>query len=34
MKMASLEERLDHLLRIKVDAPPLAQWDPSAAVDF
>ena len=28
------EERLDHLLRIKVDAPQLAQWDPSAAVDF
>ena len=22
------------LLRIKVDAPPLAQWDPSAAVDL
>ena len=28
------EDRLDHLLRIKVDAPPLAQWDPSAAVDL
>ena len=28
------EERLDHLLRIKVDAPPLAQWNPSAAVDL
>ena len=28
------EDRLDQLLRIKVDAPPLAQWDPSAAVDL
>lgn len=28
------EDRLDHLLRVKVDAPPLAQWDPSAAVDL
>ena len=28
------EDGLDYLLRIKVDAPPLAQWDPSAAVDL
>ncbi len=28
------EDHLDHLVRITVDAPPLAQWDASAAVEL
>ena len=28
------EDHLDHLVRIKVDGPPLAEWDASAAVQL